>query len=75
MQTIEFVITDTEEKAYNALSLAKKKPADFIREALDMYLAETDLPFEEALTLTQGICAQPLSFNKQEWEERNKQFV
>lgn len=75
MQTIKILITDAEKEALHALSLAKKKPiADFIKEAIDVYLAGAELSFEEALNLTQGICKKYLSVDRREWEERNNRF-
>jgi len=76
MQTIEISITDAEKEALHALSLAKKKPiSDFVKEAIDIYLAGADLSFEEALNLTQGICEKSLSINRKEWETRTKRFL
>lgn len=75
MQTIKISITDAEKKALHALSLAKKKPiSEFIKEAIDIYLAGADLSFEETLNLTQGVCRKYLSVDRKEWQERNKRF-
>ena len=50
MQTIKISITDSEKQVLYPLPITKKKPiANFIREAIDTYLAAADVSFQESL--------------------------
>lgn len=71
MQTIKISITDSEKQALHALAIARKKPiADFIREAIDTYLAAADVSFQESLKLTHGLCPDFPSPDRKEWNVR-----